>query len=175
MAKGLGAGYQPIGAMLASDEIYQAVAQGSGYFQHGHTYIGHPVACAAALAVTQKVINHGLLSQVRKRGDYLHAALNHSLGAHPHVGDIRGLGLFRGIELVADRTSKAPLNASLGTAAKVKKAAFEAGLICYPMAGTIDGVKGDHILLAPPFIISEAQIDELVAKLSQAIHEVLSP
>ena len=175
MAKGLGAGYQPIGAMLASDEIYQAVAQGSGYFQHGHTYIGHPVACAAALAVTQKVINHGLLSQVRKRGDYLHAALNHSLGAHPHVGDIRGLGLFRGIELVADRISKAPLNASLGTAAKVKKAAFEAGLICYPMAGTIDGVKGDHILLAPPFIISEAQIDELVAKLSQAIHEVLSP
>ena len=175
MAKGLGAGYQPIGAMLASDKIYQAVAQGSGYFQHGHTYIGHPVACAAALAVTQKIIDQDLLSQVRRRGEYLHTALCDSLGAHPNVGDIRGSGLFRGIELVADRTSKAPLTASLGIAAKVKKAAFDAGLICYPMAGTIDGVQGDHILLAPPFIIEEAQIDELVAKLAQAINQVLTP
>jgi len=173
MAKGLGAGYQPIGAMLASDKIYQAVAQGSGYFQHGHTYMGHPVACAAALAVTRKILDEDLLSQVVQRGEYLYATLTDVLGEHPNVGDIRGLGLFQGIELVEDRPSKTPLPPRLGTAGKVKKAAFEAGLICYPMAGTIDGVQGDHILLAPPFIISEAQIDELVAKLAQSINKVL--
>jgi len=108
-----------------------------------------------------------------QRGEYLYATLTDVLGEHPNVGDIRGLGLFQGIELVADRPSKSPLPHRLGTAGKVKKAAFEAGLICYPMAGTIDGVQGDHILLAPPFIISEAQIDELVAKLAQSINEVL--
>jgi adenosylmethionine-8-amino-7-oxononanoate aminotransferase len=173
MAKGLGAGYQPIGAMLASDKIYQTVAQGSGVFLHGHTYMGHPVACAAALAVTRKILDEDLLSQVVLRGEYLHAALKEALNGHPNVGDIRGIGLFQGIELVADRVTKNPLSPNLGTASKVKKAAFDAGLICYPMAGTIDGVKGDHILLAPPFIISEAQIDELVAKLAKSINQVL--
>lgn len=173
MAKGLGAGYQPIGAMLASDKIYQAVAQGSGFFQHGYTYMAHPVACAAALAVTRKILDEDLLKQVVLRGEYLHSALSNALGGHSNVGDIRGLGLFQGVELVADRYTKAPLSSNLGTAGKVKKAAFEVGLICYPMAGTIDGVQGDHILLAPPFIISEAQIDELVAKLSQSINKVL--
>ena len=173
MAKGLGAGYQPIGAMLASDKIYQAVAQGSGFFQHGYTYMAHPVACAAALAVTHKILDEDLLKQVVLRGEYLHSALSNVLGGHSNVGDIRGLGLFQGVELVADRYTKAPLSSNLGIAGKVKKAAFEAGLICYPMAGTIDGVQGDHILLAPPFIISEAQIDELVAKLSQSINKVL--
>jgi adenosylmethionine-8-amino-7-oxononanoate aminotransferase len=107
------------------------------------------------------------------RGEYLHAALKEALNGHPNVGDIRGIGLFQGIELVADRVTKNPLSPNLGTASKVKKAAFDAGLICYPMAGTIDGVKGDHILLAPPFIISEAQIDELVAKLAKSINQVL--
>ena len=174
LAKGLGAGYQPIGAMLASDKIYQAVAQGSGLFQHGYTYMGHPIACAAALAVTHKILNEGLLDQVVRRGEYLHGALGDMFEGHPNVGDIRGLGLFQGIELVSDRSTKAPLLPSLGTAGKIKKAAFEAGLVCYPMAGTIDGVQGDHILLAPPFIISEPQIDELVAKLGQSINEVLA-
>lgn len=173
MAKGLGAGYQPIGAMLASNDIYQAVAQGSGFFQHGHTYMGHPVACAAALAVTKKILNEDLLNQVQRRGDYLHNALVEALGAHPNIGDIRGRGLFRGIELVADHSSKMPLAPELGTAAKIKQTAFEAGLICYPMAGTINGVQGDHILLAPPFIINATQIDELVDKLSHSIKKVL--
>ena len=173
LAKGLGAGYQPIGAMLASDKIYQAVAQGTGLFQHGYTYMGHPIACAAALAVTRKILDEDLLNQVVLRGQYLHSALSAKFAGHPNVGDIRGLGLFQGLELVADRAHKIPLAASLGTAGKIKKAAFNAGLICYPMAGTIDGVQGDHILLAPPFIISEAQIDELVSKLAQSINEVL--
>ncbi|HCH32310.1 MAG TPA: aspartate aminotransferase family protein [Oceanospirillaceae bacterium] len=173
MAKGLGAGYQPIGAMLASTHVYEAIAQGSGFFQHGHTYMGHPVACAAALAVTRKIVHQGLLQQVVLRGQYLTQALNKAFGDHPKVGDIRGRGLFQGLELVADRASKQPLSPRLGIANKIKQAAFQAGLICYPMAGTVDGVYGDHVLLAPPFIISEVQIDELVTKLSLALGEVL--
>ena len=169
IAKGLGAGYQPIGAMLASGAIYDAVAEGSGFFQHGHTYIGHPVATAAGLAVVRAILERGLVARVRAQGEKLDAALRDRFGQHPHVGDIRGRGLFMGLELVEDRETRTPLDPARGTAAKVKKAAFEAGLICYPMAGTIDGKRGDHILLAPPFIIEDAQIAELADKLAGAV------
>jgi adenosylmethionine-8-amino-7-oxononanoate aminotransferase len=172
IAKGLGAGYQPIGAMLCSGEIYYSIAGGSGFFQHGHTYIGHPVATAGGLAVLSAILGRELLSRVRQKGERLAEALEERFGQHPHVGDLRGRGLFRGIELVADRESKSPFEPSDGVAAKVKRAAFEAGLICYPMAGTIDGRRGDHILLAPPFIIEDGQIDELVDKLATAIAAV---
>lgn len=173
IAKGLGAGYQPIGAMLCSAEIYGAIANGSGFFQHGHTYIGHPTATAAGHAVVSAILNRGLLPRVREQGDKLAAALEARFGQHPHVGDLRGRGLFRGIELVEDRTTKAPFDPSRGVAAKIKKAAFEEGLICYPMSGTIDGRSGDHVLLAPPFIIEDAQIGELTDKLSRAISAVI--
>ncbi len=173
IAKGLGAGYQPIGAMLCSAEIYGAIANGSGFFQHGHTYIGHPTATAAGHAVVSAILNRGLLPRVREQGDKLAAALEARFGQHPHVGDLRGRGLFRGIELVEDRGTKAPFDPSRGVAAKIKKAAFEEGLICYPMSGTIDGRSGDHILLAPPFIIEDAQIGELTDKLSRAISAVI--
>ena len=173
IAKGLGAGYQPIGAMLASGAIYDAVAEGSGFFQHGHTYIGHPVATAAGLAVVRAILERGLVERVRTQGATLSAALHDRFGQHPHVGDIRGRGLFMGLELVEDRETKAPLDPARGTAAKIKKAAFEAGLICYPMAGTIDGKRGDHILLAPPFIIEDAQIGELADKLAGAVAAVV--
>ena len=173
IAKGLGAGYQPIGAMLASGAIYDAVAEGSGFFQHGHTYIGHPVATAAGLAVVRAILERGLVERVRAQGEKLDAALRDRFGQHPHVGDIRGRGLFMGLELVEDRETKAPLDPARGTAAKIKKAAFEAGLICYPMAGTIDGKRGDHILLAPPFIIEDAQIGELADKLAGAVAAVV--
>ncbi|OYX43023.1 MAG: aspartate aminotransferase family protein [Rhodobacterales bacterium 32-67-9] len=169
IAKGLGAGYQPIGAMLCSAEIYSAIADGSGFFQHGHTYIGHPVATAAGHAVVSAILNRGLLSRVREQGDKLAAAFEARFGQHPHVGDLRGRGLFRGIELVEDRATKAPFDPARGVAAKIKKAAFEEGLICYPMSGTIDGRSGDHILIAPPFIIEDAQIGELTDKLARAI------
>jgi hypothetical protein len=96
------------------------------------------------------------------------------MAQNDHVGDIRGRGLFRGIELVADRETKAPFDASRGIAARIKKEAFAAGLICYPMSGTIDGQRGDHVLLAPPFIISDAQIEELVSKLSGAINRAIA-
>lgn len=173
IAKGLGAGYQPIGAMLCSAGIYDAIAEGSGFFQHGHTYIGHPVATAAGHAVVSAILNRGLLPRVREQGDKLAAALEARFGQHPHVGDLRGRGLFRGIELVEDRATKAPFDPSRGVAAKIKKAAFEAGLICYPMSGTIDGRTGDHILLAPPFIIEDAEIAELTDKLAGAMSAVI--
>jgi len=174
IAKGLGAGYQPIGALLASAEIYDAIATGSGFFQHGHTYMGHAMAATAANAVLGEIFDGGLLERVHVQGDKLDAALQAEFGQHPHVGDIRGRGLFRGIELVADRTTKATFDPARGLAAKIKKAAFAGGLICYPNAGTIDGQHGDHVLLAPPFIIEDAQIDELLGKLSTAIDQALA-
>jgi len=172
-AKGLGAGYQPIGAMLISDEIFDAIISGSGFFQHGHTYMGHPVACATSLAVQTYIEENDLLNNVRHRGNQLAEALTARFGNNPFVGDIRGRGLFRGIELVADRLTKAPLDPSLKINAKVKAAAMEEGLICYPMGGTIDGRQGDHILLAPPFIVDDSHIEEIVDKLGRAIDTVV--
>ncbi|AKO96328.1 Adenosylmethionine-8-amino-7-oxononanoate aminotransferase [Marinovum algicola DG 898] len=169
VAKGLGAGYQPIGAMLCTAEIYDTIAQGSGFFQHGHTYMGHPAAAAAGKAVVSAILDRGLLPRVQEMGEKLHAKLTDRFGQHPHVGDIRGRGLFRAIELVEDRDSKEPFDPARGLAARIKKAAFAEGLICYPMSGTLDGRRGDHVLLAPPFIIEEAQLDELVDKLDRAI------
>ena len=173
IAKGLGAGYQPIGAMLCSAEIHDAIRDGSGFFQHGHTYIGHPVAAAAAGAVLGRLLDDGVLGRVAPQGAKLRAALEARFGGHPHVGDIRGRGLFLGLELVQDRASKTPFAPELRIAARLKAAAFEAGLICYPMGGTIDGKRGDHILLAPPFILEDTHIDELVDKLARALEQTL--
>jgi hypothetical protein len=169
VAKGLGAGYQPIGALLASGKVYDAVVSGSGFFQHGHTYLGHPVACAAALAVQRVLRERDLLAQVRRLGTALERRLQARFGEHPHVGDLRGRGLFWGLELVADRATKQPFDPGQRLNAKVKQRAMEAGLLCYPMGGTIDGARGDHVLLAPPFIVTEAELDELVDKLGRSI------
>lgn len=166
IAKGLGGGYQPIGAMLCSGAIYAAIESGSGFFQHGHTYMGHPTACAASLAVVEAIYQRQLLPKVVDRGQLLRERLHERFGQHPHVGDIRGRGLFVGVELVQDRETKAPFAPGDRIAPKIKTATFAAGLICYPMSGTIDGRSGDHVLLAPPYIISPAQIDELVDKLA---------
>ncbi|WP_299947979.1 aspartate aminotransferase family protein [uncultured Ruegeria sp.] len=173
IAKGLGAGYQPIGAMLCSDRIYDAIRDGSGFFQHGHTYIGHPVATAAALAVVQELTTRDLSARAGVMGDRLQSMLESRFGQHPNIGDIRGRGLFRGIELVSDRDTKTPFDPSRGVAGKIKKAAMSEGLICYPMSGSRDGRNGDHILLAPPFIIEEGQLVELVDKLDRAISTVI--
>jgi adenosylmethionine-8-amino-7-oxononanoate aminotransferase len=173
IAKGLGAGYQPIGAMLCSKRIYDTIGAGSGFFQHGHTYLGHPTAAAAGLAVLTAIIDRDLLANVRVQGTALMADLNDALGQHPHVGDIRGRGLFVGIEMVADRDSKAPFDPAARLAARIKAEAFKAGLICYPMSGTIDGRLGDHILLAPPFIYQAPQRAELLDKLVTAIGKSL--
>ena len=168
IAKGLGAGYQPIGAFLCSDRIYKTIAGGSGFFQHGHTYLGHPTACAAAYAVLQKMISQNLPARVQMMGGKLQKALHDAFGQHPHIGDIRGRGLFLGLEFVQDRGQKTPFDPKLGINRKIKAAAFEAGLICYPMGGTINGKSGDHLLLAPPFIIDDQHVDEIITKLSTA-------
>lgn len=170
IAKGLGAGYQPIGALICSDRIYDAVVGGSGFFQHGHTYIGHATACAAALAVQKTIQEEQLLRNVLSRGEQLRARLREALQEHPHVGDIRGRGLFVGVELVADRASKAAIDPARRTHAKVKAEAMANGVLVYPMGGTIDGRQGDHILLAPPFICSAADIDAIVERLVPAIN-----
>ena len=173
IAKGLGAGYQPIGAMLCSKKIYNAIAAGTGFFQHGHTYLGHPVAAAAALAVVREILERDLVAQVNERGAYLEAELKRRFAQHPHVGDIRGRGLFWGVEFVADRQTKEPFDPSLGLAAKLKKATFAQGLICYPMPGTRDGRVGDHVLLAPPFIASELELSQALDILDKAIESTL--
>lgn len=173
IAKGLGAGYQPIGAMLASHRIYQTIVNGTGFFQHGHTYMGHATACAAALAVQQVIERDHLLDNVLERGQQLRQELRQALDQHPNVGDIRGRGLFVGIEFVADKTTKQPLDPNAKTHAKLRQTAMENGLLVYPMGGTVDGVLGDHILLAPPFICTADDISLIVERVCAAIFQVL--
>ncbi len=170
IAKGLGGGYQPVGAVLVGGRVIDAIAQGSGFFQHGHTYVGHPMACAAALAVQQVIRRDRLVERCARQGARLAVRLQELFGSHPHVGDIRGRGLFRALELVADRDSKSPFDPACRVAARVRTEAMAAGLLCYPMAGTIDGRRGDHILLAPPFIIEDAEIDMLAERLLGAVN-----
>lgn len=173
VAKGLGGGYQPIGAVLAQERLVKAMREGSGFFQHGHTYLGHAVACAASLAVQEVIEKEQLLRQVRARGDYLLEQLSHRWANHPHIGDIRGRGLFWGIELVQDRASKTPFDPAHKLHARIKQQAMSQGLMVYPMGGTVDGRYGDHVLLAPPFIIQEQEIDLLVDRLDRAIHDAI--
>ena len=172
IAKGLGAGYQPIGAMLCQDFIYDAIANGSGFFQHGHTYLGHPIACAASLAVLTKLINENMCKKVKDKGEMLQKILERDLGQNQFVGDIRGRGLFRGVEIVKDKSTKEPFSRKLNIANNIKKEALNLGLICYPMQGTVDGIIGDHILIAPPFIINEDEINEISSKLKTTIENI---
>ena len=172
MAKGLAAGYQPVGALLCKDEITDAIRKGSGFFQHGHTFMGHATAIAASLATLTEIKNEQLLDNVQARGASLLARLRESLGDHPNVGDVRGRGLFIGIEFVADRDSKTPLDPAAKTHNKVQRAAMEQGLMVYGMGGTIDGHYGDHVLIAPPYIITEQHEMELVDKLTTAVSEI---
>ena len=174
IAKGLGGGYEPIGAVLLSQKIYDAFAAGSGFFQHGHTYMAHPLACAAGLAVQETIQRDNLLANVREMGALLQRRLGERFGNHAHVGDIRGRGLFQAVELVEDRSTKTPFDPARKLHAKVKKAAMARGLMVYPMGGTIDGQRGDHVLLAPPFIVTADQIGEIVDRLGSAIDDALA-
>ncbi|WP_417823119.1 aspartate aminotransferase family protein [Thalassospira lucentensis] len=174
IAKGLGAGYQPIGAVLVSKKINDAIANGSGFFQHGHTYQGHATACAAALATQRAIRERDLLSNVVKQGENLVDGLRAKLGQHPFVGDIRGRGLFRGVELVANRETKDPFDPTMKINSKIKKAAFARGLMAYPMGGTIDGVRGDHVLFAPAFIVTEDDVAKIVDLFAAALDDVFA-
>jgi hypothetical protein len=173
IAKGLGAGYQPIGATLVSAPVFRAIEGGSGFFQHGHTYLGHPTACAAALAVQQTIEDEQLLARVEQQGAKLRELLGERFGDHPAVGDIRGRGLFWGLEFVADRATKTPFPPEARLHARIKAEAMARGLMCYPMSGTLDGRAGDHLLLAPPFIVTDAELDAIVTRLEQAIMAAL--
>ncbi len=174
IAKGLGGGYQPIGAVMLSGKIYDSFANGSGLFQHGHTYIGHPVAAATANKVVEIIARPETLANVNAMGARLQNGLEAALGASPYVGDIRGRGLFRGIELVADRDTKAPFDPSRKIHAKIKRHAMARGLISYPMGGTIDGIHGDHILLAPPYIIEADDVDLIIERIADAINAAIA-
>ncbi|KQV90863.1 hypothetical protein ASD15_02015 [Massilia sp. Root351] len=174
LGKGLGAGYQPIGAVLAREHVVQRIREGSGVFQHGHTYIGHPVAAAAALTVQRVIQRDCLLGAVTVRGAAFRRMLKEAFGNHPHVGDIRGRGLFWALELVQERESKEPFAPAARMHAAVKEAAMGRGLMVYPMGGTIDGERGDHVLLAPPFIATEAELAEIVGRLQEALARALA-
>lgn len=173
IAKGLGGGYQPIGATLLSKQINDAIESGSGYFQHGHTYLSHPTVCAAALAVQQEIDTHQLLKNVVLRGNELKQALKDEFADNPHVGDVRGRGLFIGIEFVENKALKTPFEAGFSLHTHLRKAAMDEGLMVYPMNGTIDGKRGHHVLIAPPFIIDKDQVQEIVFKFSKALTRAL--
>jgi adenosylmethionine-8-amino-7-oxononanoate aminotransferase len=174
IAKGLGGGYAPIGAVLVANRIFEAFERGSGLFQHGHTYLGHPLACAGALAVQKVIRRDRLLDNVKRQGEYLMRRLKERFANHHHVGDVRGRGLFQTIELVADRGTKATFDPARKLNARIKKEALERGLMVYPMGGTIDGVHGDHVLLAPPFIVDAPTVDTIVDRLGSAVDAALA-
>ena len=174
IAKGLGGGYAPIGAVLVGDKVFRAFEQGSGFFQHGHTYLGHPLACAAALAVQKVIRRDNLLANVRAQGQHLERRLNERFGNHHHAGDVRGRGLFQAIELVADRGSKQPFDPKYKLHARIKQQAMQRGLMVYPMGGTLDGARGDHVVLAPPFIVEASDIDIIVDRLGDAVDAAIA-
>ena len=174
IAKGLGGGYAPIGALLLQGKIFKALAEGSGSFQHSHTYTGHPLACAAALAVQRVIRRDNLLANVREQGARLSRRLNERFGNHPFVGDVRGRGLFQGIEIVADRGTKETFDPARKIHARIKKEAMARGLMVYPMGGTVDSLRGDHVLLAPPFILDAAAGDTIVERLGEAVDAAVS-
>ncbi|MCL4215309.1 MAG: aspartate aminotransferase family protein [Gemmatimonadales bacterium] len=173
VAKGLAGGYQPLGALIVHRRVYERVTAERGAFVHGHTYSGHPTACAAGLAVQRVLQEERLVERVPALGAQVVAALTDAIGAHPHVGDIRGRGLLLGIELVESRDTRRPFPAARGVAQAIKKAGMEEGLICYPGSGTADGVDGDHILLAPPYTWTGREVGELADKLGRSLRRVL--
>lgn len=174
IAKGLGAGYQPLGAAMAHERVVNGLAGGSGTLANGHTYMSHPVACAAGLAVIETIERDKLGENVAARGEQLESALRQRFGQHAHVGDIRGRGLFWALELVADRTTKAPFPVEKSLSARVKAAALARGLVCYPSSGTADGVNGDHVLLAPPYTVASDEIALIVERLDGALRDALA-
>jgi len=174
LAKGLGAGYQPIGATLCTRRIYDAITGGDGAFRHGQTYSAHALCCAAALAVQHVVDDENLLARVVTAGHYLHRRLAERFADHAASGDIRGRGLLQAIEFVADRTAKRPFPAQLGLALRIKAEAFSRGLLVYPGPAAADGTTGDHVLLAPPYIATDAELDSVVDLLGAAVDAALA-
>jgi adenosylmethionine-8-amino-7-oxononanoate aminotransferase len=175
MAKGAAGGYWPLSVTAVKREHANVIHEGRGDFVHGGTFSHHAVGAAAGLATLRYIQQHGLVDASACKGGRLRAKLQAALGHHPHVGDIRGQGLMLGLEFVADRTTKEPFPTTARLARRLGDAAFERGLILYPGQGTVDGVRGDHIMIAPPFIITDEQMDEIIAILVEALDAVLPP
>jgi adenosylmethionine-8-amino-7-oxononanoate aminotransferase len=174
IAKGLGGGYAPIGGIMAAGRVIEALRGGTGGFMHGQTYQAHPVACAAALEVQRILAEHALIPNVARQGDTLERMLVDRFGNHRHVGDIRGRGLFRALEFVADRSQRTAFEPAMGIAERVKQAALDRGLGVYPSVGTVDGVRGDHVIVAPPYIVDETDLGEIVGRLGEAVDAVFA-
>ena len=174
LAKGLGAGYQPIAAVMAAENVIRIIKDGSGTLWNGHTYMSHAIATAGALAVQQVIEEENLLSNVCMRGEQLREGLQTRLGQNPHVGDIRGRGLFWTAELVEDSATKKPFEATLGLAPKIQKIALDLGLMCYPSQGCADGTLGDHVLLAPAYTSTREEIEAICDLITQAIETALA-
>jgi adenosylmethionine-8-amino-7-oxononanoate aminotransferase len=168
LAKGLSSGYAPIGAVLARRRIHEAIRSGSGAFTHGHTYGQQPVSMAIGAAVLRYLEEHRLVERSAEKGVLLLSALR-ELSELPMVGDVRGLGLFAGVELVSDKTTREPFDSKLKMAYKVGAEAFRRGLITYPGDGGADGIRGDHLLLCPPLTIDDVEIEFLVRTLAEAL------
>ncbi|NOZ42872.1 MAG: aspartate aminotransferase family protein [Alphaproteobacteria bacterium] len=173
LAKGIAGGYQPLAATLARAHIHETFVTTGRGFDHGHTYVGHASACAAGLAVVTVIDDEKLLHNVRKQGDYLQKSLEAAFGDHPHIGDIRGRGLFRGLEIVADKVTKTPFADEKNITKRLKQATMTHGLICYPGGGSLRDNLGSHILLAPPFIVEPGHIDQLIDKLRAIFSDIL--
>lgn len=173
-AKGLGGGYQPIGAVYLTRTIDETIRGGSGAFRHGHTYNAHAIACAAALAVQETIRDEGLIDRARESGLLLSMLLRQRFGDHPHIGDVRGRGLLQAIEFVADKESREPFDPSLRINARVKETAMQNGLCVYPGGGTADGRCGDHILLAPPYNATKDELELAVGLLAKSVDSVMS-
>ena len=174
IAKGMGGGFQAIGAVLVGKKIHDPITNGSGLFMHGHTYMAHPVACAAGIAVVKTIKEEGLVERVRVQGAKLRQRMEARFGNHPHVGDVRGRGLFQAIELVEDRSTKEAFDPKLMLHDRIKVESMERGLLAYPMPGTIDGKRGNHMILAPPYIVTDADIDTIVDRLGDSVDAALA-
>lgn len=172
VAKGMSAGYVPLGGVVVKDEIYETFKKGSGVFVHGHTYGGNPLAAAVAVAVLEVLREENLVENSRVMGRYLLEELQEKLSGSPVIGDIRGRGLMQGVELVNDRATKAPFEPKLNVAEKATNVLMEHGVVVYPGTGAADGVAGDHFLLAPPLIITREQVDDLVQRMVLAFGEL---
>jgi len=171
--KGIASGYAPLGAVIVAPRIVEAFEKGSAAFMHGFTYQAHPVATAAGNAVFDYLDAHKLFDKVAPAGEVLRRALA-KLETHPHVGQIRGLGLLQGIEFVKDKETREPFPKEAGIAERIRQAALEKNVLVYPGQGTVDGVRGDHLLLAPAFIINKAECEEIANALEYALEKTFS-
>jgi len=171
IGKGLGGGFAPVAGILINKRVVKVLDQGTGAFSHGQTYQGHPVSCAAALEVQKIIQKENLLENVQKMGSLLSSLLKEKLASHPNVGDIRGRGLFWGLEFVQDKATKEPFEPSVGVAIGVHEMGLRHGIHLYPGTGTVDGRRGDHVLLGPAYNISEDDIRYVAKTTADAVTE----